>query len=64
VMFNRTKNHTAVVQQIPDLMKADPNFRRQIAAPGGSSAGRFVLHHPNDQDRELTVTVLVYDVPV
>jgi hypothetical protein len=64
ILFNRTKNHSAVVQQIPDLVKAHPNYRRAAKYESGSSAGRYVLHHPSDPDRELVVTVLVYDVPV
>ncbi len=64
ILFNRTKNHSAVVQQIPDLVKAHPNYRRSAKYESGSSAGRYVLHHPTDPDRELVVTVLVYDVPV
>jgi hypothetical protein len=64
VVFNRTKNHSAVVQQIPDLVKVHPNFRRSVKYESGSSAGRYVLHHPSDPDRELVVTILVYDVPV
>ena len=64
ILFNRTKNHSAVVQQIPDLLKAHPNFRRSIKHESAILAGRHVLHHPSDADRELVVTVLVYDVPV
>jgi hypothetical protein len=63
ILFNRTKNHSAVVQQIPELVKAHPNYRRTLKYESGSSAGRYVLHHPSDTDRELVVTVLVYDVP-
>ncbi|HXG69773.1 MAG TPA: hypothetical protein VNJ04_04075 [Gemmatimonadaceae bacterium] len=63
ILFNRTKNHSAVVQQIPALVKAHPNYRRTAKYESGSSAGRYVLHHPSDPDRELVVTILVYDVP-
>ena len=62
ILFNRTKNHSAVVHQIPELVKAHPNYRRTLKYESGSSAGRYVLHHPSDPDRELVVTVLVYDV--
>jgi hypothetical protein len=30
----------------------------------GRSSGRYVLRHTSDPDRELVVTILVYDVPV
>lgn len=46
------------------FLKAHPNFRRSAKHESGSSAGRYVLHHPSDADRELVVTILVYDVPV
>lgn len=63
IVFNRTKNHSAVVQQIPDLVKSHPSFRRPAKHESSSSAGRYVLHHPSDPDRELVVSILVYDVP-
>jgi hypothetical protein len=63
ILFNRTKNQSAVVQQIPDLVKAHANYRFPVKYESGSSAGRYVLHHPSDPDRDLVVTILVYDVP-
>ena len=63
IIFNRTKNRTSVVEKIPGIVKGHPNYRRTIAYASQSAAGRFVLHHRDDPDRELTVTVMVYDVP-
>ena len=63
IIFNRTKNLSAVLAQIPDLVQSYPSFRRDVPYEHGGTGWRFVLHHPDDPDRELLLTVLVYDVP-
>jgi hypothetical protein len=41
---------------------AHPNFVREI--PGRSETDfRFVIRHRDDPERELTMTVLVFEVP-
>ena len=62
-VFNRTKDTSAVLKQIPDLAKAHANFKREVAGFKHESGFRFVLHHRDDKNRELTLTVLVFDVP-
>lgn len=63
LLFNRTKNFSAVLEKIPDLIKAHPNFRRVQPYPS-PTAFRSALHHHDDPARELTLTVLAFDVPV
>jgi hypothetical protein len=64
ILFNRNKGTSAVVQQIPSLVKAHPNFKRRITTYESETGSRYILHHKDDADRELTLTVLVFDVPV
>jgi hypothetical protein len=63
IVFNRNKDTSAVLKQIPDLVRAHTNFKREITVFKHESGFRFVLHHRDDKNRELTLTVLVFDVP-
>jgi hypothetical protein len=42
--------------------RGDPNFKRDLGRPSESSV-RHVLAHRDDASRELTLTVLAFDVP-
>lgn len=62
LVFNRTRDLTKVLEQISSTVGEHPNFVRQIGY-GGETEFRFVLHHRDDRQRELTLTVLVFEVP-
>ncbi|MDQ6631630.1 MAG: hypothetical protein M3Y82_07710 [Verrucomicrobiota bacterium] len=64
ILFNRNKNTSAVVAQIPELMKRHANFKCEVAGYKQESGFRFILHHRDDKNHELTLTVLVFDVPM
>ena len=61
--FNRNKDMSAVLKQIPELVKAHSNFKHEVADYKRDTAFRYILHHNGDKDHELTLTVLVFDVP-
>ena len=63
IVFNRDKDTSAVVSQIPELVKQHPNFKREATSYKTETGSRFVLHHRDDKNRELTLTVLLFDVP-
>jgi hypothetical protein len=63
IVFNRNKNTSGVVSQIPALVHGHPNFKREVTNYKHETGSRFVLHHRDDKNRELTLTVLVFDVP-
>jgi len=63
IIFNRNKNLSAVLAQIPDLVRRHSNFKREIAGYKNETGFRFALHHRDDKNREFTLTVLVFDVP-
>ncbi len=63
IIFNRRRNLTRVLEQIPGLLAAHPNFLRTYDYPS-ETGFRCALHHRDDPARELTLTVLVFDVPV
>ena len=63
IVFNRRKHLSGVLNQIQKAVQSHLCFRREIEYEHGGTGWRFVLHRPNDPDRELLLTVLVYDVP-
>ena len=62
LVFNRQKNFSAVLEKIPPTFRAHPCFRREVQVPEESSF-RFIAASPNDPAREITVTILAFDVP-
>ncbi len=62
LIFNRNKNFTAVLQQIPQVIQEHPNFVRKVTIDAETQF-RFIVHHPDDRDRELLLTVLAFDIP-
>jgi len=62
IVFNRQKNFTDVLAKIPEVVKAHLNFKRQEKFESESSF-RFILHHRDDKNRELILTVVAFEVP-
>lgn len=63
LIFNRNKNLSDVLKQIPIIFKERPNFKRQMEYKS-ETGFRFVLHHNDDPNREIFVTVLVFEMPI
>ena len=62
IVFNRNKTFTRVVEAIPDAAKAHPNFKRQLK-DDKEGEFRYVFSHRDDQNREMLLAVLAFDVP-
>jgi hypothetical protein len=62
IIFNRNKNFSAVINQIPEIIKSHLNFKRQLNY-NCETGFRCLLHHPDDVNRELILTTLVFNVP-
>lgn len=62
LVFNRKKNLTSVLEKIPGTVASHANFKRQVGY-SSETGFRFVLKQKNDPNRELLMTVLVFDVP-
>jgi len=62
LLFNRGKNLTSVVQKMREAARAHERVLRELVFPSETGL-RIVLHHKNDRERELILTVLVFDVP-
>lgn len=61
-IFNRQKELSKVLEQIPALIEQHPNFKRHIAFKDETSF-RAVFHHPGDENREMIVTIMFFDIP-
>lgn len=62
VLFNRNKELSTVLAQIPETIAGHPNFKRQVEY-ANETGFRFMMHHRDDKNRELVLTVLVFEVP-
>ena len=62
VLFNRQKNFSRVVGEIPATMRAHPNFKRDLGKTSESSS-RYVFAQKGDPNREMIISVLAFDVP-
>lgn len=62
IVFNRTKNLSAVLPVIPETVQTHPNFKRQLEY-NNETGFRFILHQRDDRNREFYLTILVFDVP-
>jgi len=63
LIFNRGRKLTTVLEQIPALVRARPEYIREVKQEG-ETRFRFALHHKDDEQRELILTVLVFEVPM
>ncbi len=62
LVFNRNKDFSAVLRKIPSTVEDHPNFKRWLSYQHESSF-RCNLHHRDDVNRELTLTVMAFEVP-
>lgn len=62
LIFNRNRDTSRVIAEVRASTEAHPNWKRTLSW-SHESGFRFVLSHPSDTNRELTLTVLVFDIP-
>ena len=62
LVFNRNAGFTAVVAKIAEVAPKHPNFKRDLGK-SGESTFRYIFSQPNDANREITLTVLAFDIP-
>ena len=62
LIFNRDRKMSTVLEKIPGVVKSHSNFKKEL--PYDSETGfRYILGHRDDPNREVTLTVLAFDVP-
>ena len=62
IIFNRNKGFTKVLETIKSATKEHPNYKRELDIPSETSF-RFILAHRDDPNRELTLTLMAFDIP-
>jgi len=62
LIFNRAKNLSGVAGQVPGVVHAHPDLVRDLGKTG-ETEWRFSLHHRDDPERQLLLTVLLFEVP-
>lgn len=62
VVFNRNANFTAVLEKIAATAPTHKNFKRDLGKTDESTF-RYVFSQPTDANREITLTVLAFDIP-
>lgn len=62
IIFNRNRDFSRVLAAIPETIKQHPNFKREIAG-NTETRFRYCFSHRDDANRELLLTILVFDVP-
>jgi hypothetical protein len=62
LVFNRNKELTSVLNSIPEVIEVHQNFKRMIDH-NVETEFKFILHSNVDKNRELIVTLLVFDLP-
>lgn len=62
LIFNREKSFSSVLAKIPEAVKTHPNYKRELTYDS-ETGFRYVLHHRDDKNRELLLTILAFEVP-
>lgn len=62
ILFNRNKDFSNVLRTIQETVPSHPNCKRSLGARSETSF-RYIFAHKDDGSREMTLTVLTFDVP-
>ena len=62
LVFNRNGNMSTVLKRIPEAVKAHPNYKGERSYDP-ETGFRFILEHCDDPERDITLTVLAFEVP-
>ena len=62
LLFNRNKDFSSVLSQIPDTVKSHSNYKKQFVS-NSETGFSFILKSKVDDNRELIVTLLAFDIP-
>jgi len=63
IVFNHNKNTSRVEAKIKKEVNCHPNYKRFDENTESETKLCYTLHHPKDRALELTITVLVFDLP-
>jgi hypothetical protein len=62
LIFNRNKNFSRVLAEIPKTTISHPNYVRTLEKKGETTT-RYIFRHIDDIDRNLMLSILAFDIP-
>jgi len=62
LVFNRNKNLSSVLGKIYETVKSHSCYKRETST-GQETEFRYIFHIPQDKNREIHLTIMVFDVP-
>jgi hypothetical protein len=62
LVFNRNADFSAVLAKIVEAVPKHPKFKR-VLGKQDESMFRYVFVQPNDANREITLTIMAFDIP-
>ena len=62
LIFNRVRGMSTVLKKIPEVVKAHPSHKRDLAYDS-ETGFRYIFGHRDDVNREIILTVLAFEVP-
>jgi hypothetical protein len=62
LVFNRNADFSAVLSKIVEITPKHANFKRELGK-SDESTFRYVFGQPKDANREITLTVMAFDIP-
>lgn len=62
LIFNRNKNFSSVLEQIPIILKEHKSFKKELNTQK-ENYFKFVIAKESDRNRDIYLTVLAFDVP-
>ncbi|HEY2975867.1 MAG TPA: hypothetical protein VGJ48_25355 [Pyrinomonadaceae bacterium] len=62
LIFNRDRSLSTVLEKIPNVIKSHASFKREVDYKP-ETGFRYILGHRDDMNREILLTVLVFEVP-
>ena len=61
-MFNRNTTMTTVLEKIPQAAKTHPNYKSEELYES-ETGFRYIFRHRDDPERDMLITVLVFNLP-
>ena len=62
LVFNRDTNMSTVLEKVPERVREHPNYKVELETKSETEF-RYIFGHRDDANREITVTILVFNVP-
>jgi len=62
LIFNKRKNLSVILEKIPQIIEGHPLYKRTVKIEKETKF-RYVFHIPQDTNREVILTIMVFDIP-